>query len=84
MDRLDLALSSRDDPNSRRTVYDMYNDKEIVLSDRDLEIIRRLQAGAFAHPEFNDTPDYVDFVSGVKELMPIYAAPEPKRRFVAR
>ena len=82
-DRLDKAISARDDPNSQRTVYDMYNDREIILSDRDLEIIRRLQGGAFAHPEFDDTPEYVDYVSGIPEEMPIYAAPEPKRRFVA-
>ena len=29
----------------------MYNDREVVLSERDVEIIRRIQAGAFAHPE---------------------------------
>lgn len=81
-DRIDAAIANADDPASRRTVYDMYNDREVVLSERDLEIIRRMQAGAFAHPEHNDTPDYVDYFSGIKEIMPISAAPEPKRRFI--
>lgn len=81
-DRIDIALSNQDDSASRRTVYDMYNDKEVVLSERDLEIIRRIQAGAFAHPEHNDTPDYIDYFSSIKEEMPISSAPEPKRRFL--
>jgi ribosome biogenesis protein ERB1 len=81
-DRIDLALAHHDGPNANRTVYDMYNDREIVLSDRDLEIIRRLQAGAFAHPEHDDTPDYIDYFSSQKELMPLSAAPEPKRNFI--
>jgi len=80
-DRIDMALDNRDG-TGERTVYDMYNDREVVLSQRDLEIIRRLQAGAFAHPEHNDTPDYVDYESSIKEVMPLSAAPEPKRRFV--
>ncbi len=36
----------------RRTIYDAYNDRNVILTERDLEIIRRMQAGAFAHPEF--------------------------------
>jgi ribosome biogenesis protein ERB1 len=82
-DRLDLAIANNDDSDlSRRTIYDMYNDREVVISERDMELIRRIQAGAFAHPEFNDTPDYVDYVSSVKEVMPLSARPEPKHKFL--
>lgn len=81
-DRIDNAIDVRDDPAARRTIYDMYNDREVVLSERDLEIIRRVQAGAFAHPEHNDTPDYSDYFSSIRELMPLSAAPEPKQRFL--
>jgi ribosome biogenesis protein ERB1 len=82
-DRLDNAIAHKDDPSSMHTVYDMYNDRHVVLSERDLQIIRRLQSSAFAHPEHNDTPDYIDYYSSIVEEMPIMAAPEPKRRFVA-
>ena len=81
-DRLDLVINQRDNPDSNRTVYDMYNDRQIVLSDRDLEIIRRVQGGTYAHAEFVDTPKYVDHVSSIKEDMPLYSTSEPKRRFV--
>ena len=80
-DRIDIALSNRDDPEARRTVYDMYNDRAVTLSERDMEIIRRIQNNAYAHPEHNDTPDYIDHFSSIKEDMPLSAAPEPKRRF---
>ena len=82
-DRLDNAIANKDDPASMHTVYDMYNDRHVVLSERDLQIIRRVQSSAFAHPEHNDTPDYIDYFSSIREEMPITAAPEPKRRFVA-
>ncbi len=81
-DRMDQAIANRDDPEARRTVYDMYNDAEVVLSERDMEIIRRIQAGAYAHPEHDDTPDYVDYYSSIIEQMPLSAMPEPKRHFV--
>eukprot|EP00605_Chrysophyceae_sp_TOSAG23-4_P000148 GSChrysophyteH1.ASY1.ANO1.171.1 assembled CDS len=68
--------------------YDLHGAKvakskglEVVLSKRDMEIIRRMQAGAFAHPEHDDTPDYVPYFSSIIEPVPIRAAPEPKRRF---
>jgi ribosome biogenesis protein ERB1 len=81
-DRIDMAIAGKDDPEARRTVYDMYNNREVVLTEREMEMIRRMQAGAFAHAEHDDTPDYVDHFSSQMEVMPLSAAPEPKRRFV--
>jgi ribosome biogenesis protein ERB1 len=46
-----------------------------------MEIIRRIQGGAFGHAEFDDTPDYVDYFSGLKEVMPIMAVPDRKSSF---
>jgi len=80
-DRMDQAIANRDDPAARRTIYDMYNDQEVVLSERDMEIIRRMQAGAFAHPEHDDTPDYSAYFSSIEEIMPMSAAPLEKRNF---
>jgi ribosome biogenesis protein ERB1 len=80
-DRIDMALSA-DDPIAARTVYDIYNDREIVLSDRDLEIINRIRTGTHAHSEHESMPEYVDYFSSIKEVMPLSAAPEPKRRFL--
>mmetsp|Transcript_20707 Transcript_20707/g.31071 ORF Transcript_20707/g.31071 Transcript_20707/m.31071 type:complete len:825 (-) Transcript_20707:98-2572(-) len=65
-DLLDQALQNeRDLEKKKYTVYDALNDKDVQLTDRQLELIRRVQAGAFAHPEHDANPDYIDYFSGV-------------------
>lgn len=81
-DGIDNAIAAKDDPNYDRTVYDAYNDRKIVLSDRDMEIIRRMQSGAFAHPEFDAYPDYVDIYSSNKIIHSMGNDVEPKSRFL--
>ncbi|KAG1688024.1 hypothetical protein DVH05_004434 [Phytophthora capsici] len=81
-DGIDDAIAAKDDPNYDRTVYDAYNDRKIVISDRDMEIIRRMQAGAFAHPEFEAYPDYVDIYSSNKMIHSMGNDLEPKSRFL--
>jgi ribosome biogenesis protein ERB1 len=41
----------------------------------------RLFAVFKPHAEFNDTPDYIDYVSGEKEIMPLSMVPERKSAF---
>ncbi len=63
-DRVDQALANAD--NTRRfVVHDALNDKNVQLSARQLELIRRIQGGAYAHPEFDGNADYIDYFSGV-------------------
>jgi ribosome biogenesis protein ERB1 len=81
-DGLDRYLASKDDPNFRRTVYDAKNDREVVLSDRQLELIRNVLKGGFAHPEFNDHQEFVPFFSQHVQIHPLTAAPAPKARFL--
>jgi ribosome biogenesis protein ERB1 len=65
-DRLDRALANADNRrNGRIIVTDLLNDRNVELSARQLELIRRIQNGAFAHPEFDGNEDYVDYFSGV-------------------
>jgi len=63
-DLIDMALKNADGNNSM-TVTDALNGKEVVLSARQVELIRRVQMHAFAHPEFDANPDYIDYFSGV-------------------
>jgi ribosome biogenesis protein ERB1 len=81
-DRLDQAIEGA--KGKRFVVHDALNDKEVELSERQLELIRRVQAGAFAHPEFDATPDYIDYVSGVnKEISGLTSGRiEPKSKFL--
>ena len=83
-DRVDQAIANEDNlKDGKFVVHDPLNDKNVELSARQLELIRRLQAGAFAHPEFEGNPDYIDYFSGVDpEISGINADRyEPKSRF---
>ncbi|GMH50898.1 hypothetical protein TL16_g00894 [Triparma laevis f. inornata] len=81
-DELQDSLSKLNDPNKRFTIYDSLNAKEVTLTPREIEVIRRIQAGAYAHPEHEGNPDYVDYFSSEKEISGINSGrPEPKRNF---
>jgi len=83
-DLLDQALQNQDDLEKKKyMVYDALNDKDMQLTERQLEIIRRVQAGAYAHPEHEAHPDYIPYFSGVdKQISGINGDRyEPKARF---
>lgn len=80
-DKLDQLLERNDDSLAWRTVYDKYNDEEIVLSKEEIRMIQNIRAGRFAHSEMDPYPDENDWFSRHREYMPLSAAPEPKSRF---
>jgi ribosome biogenesis protein ERB1 len=64
--RVDQALANADSRGKDRfTVHDALNDKNVTLTPRQLELIRRIQGGAYAHPEFDGNAEYIDYYSGV-------------------
>lgn len=65
-DRVDQAIANADNQtNGKFIVHDALNDKSVELTQRQLDIIRRIQNGAYAHPEHDGNPDYIDYFSGV-------------------
>lgn len=84
-DLLDKALEGSEKHGLKgRVIYDAYNGREVVLSDRDLEIIRRISSGAVAHAESEQYPDYVPYFSSVDPIKTSMNAETslPKRRFL--
>jgi ribosome biogenesis protein ERB1 len=73
-DLLDQVIDAADknEANSgngtKFTVYDALNARDVTLTPRQIELIRRLQGGAFAHPEHDGNPDYIDYFSGVDPI----------------
>jgi len=64
--RVDQALANADNRgNDRFVVHDALNDKNVTLTARQLELVRRIQGGAYAHPEFDGNAEYIDYFSGV-------------------
>ena len=65
---LDAANAMEEGKEGKFTVYDALNAKEVTLTKRQIKLIRRLQGGAFAHPEHDANPDYIDYCSGVDPI----------------
>ena len=83
-DRLDQAIAMQDNKATGKfVVHDRLNDQNVELTPRQLELIRRVQAGAFGHPEHDGNPEYIDYYSGVnQEIAGISSEQyEPKARF---
>jgi ribosome biogenesis protein ERB1 len=80
---LDQAIAQSDNmENGKFVVHDALNDRNVALTPRQLELIRRVQAGAFAHPEFDGNPDYIDYYSSIPEISGLNSnRTEPKARF---
>lgn len=53
MDAIDKFLAMRNNGEYRRTVYDDLNDKDVVLTAKDLQMIHRLRHGTYANADFN-------------------------------
>ena len=50
-DKLDTLLAQTDTKQASRTIYDEYNDEEIVLSKDELRLIQRIRQGQFPDVE---------------------------------
>ena len=80
-DGLDRYLASQDDPNYGRTVYDERTGRDVVLSDRQINVVRRMLRGQYAHPEFEAYPDYIDYNTWKPEIHAIGNDYRPKSHF---
>jgi len=82
-DLLDAALQAESDKETKKfTVRDELNARDVTLTPRQIELIRRIQAGSFAHPEFDANPDMIDYYSSIKEVSGLNTNRyEPKARF---
>lgn len=85
-DAIDKFVKSASDPLAYKwTIYDEENDEEVVLSKRDVQIIKNLHNGTFAHPEFDPySDDYNTTGLLTSEVEPhsLHSGTEPKRRFL--
>lgn len=52
------------------------------MSKEELNMVMRIRKGHFPHLEVNPYEPYDDYFTRDVEIMPINAAPEPKRRFI--
>ncbi len=60
-DQIEEFLAKNDDPNYWRTLRDEVNGRDVVLTDAQLEILRRIQSGEAAEPEFDQYENLVTY-----------------------
>ena len=82
-DLIDKAIEHADQmANKKFVIRDTLNSKNVELTTRQIELIRRMQGGAYAHPEHNAHADHIDYFSGVDRMISgIQGRQEPKSRF---
>lgn len=79
---LDTLLLRNDSPGTAlRTLYDPYNDEELVLSREELRTLLNIQQGRTPEVAVDPYPDHEDWYSNEPDPFPISSAPLPKRRF---
>ncbi|KAI9101170.1 NUC169 domain-containing protein [Phlyctochytrium arcticum] len=81
-DQLDQFLATMDDPDAWRSVYDKLEERNIVLTTEELQMLKKIQKGYFPDEASNPYEPTVEWFSSQTSIMPLSAAPEPKRRFI--
>ena len=79
---LDALLDSIEVPKGWTGLTDPATGKPLELSQQELEVLKRIQMNEVPEEGYDPYPDMVEYFSGKLEIMPLSAAPEPKRRFV--
>ncbi|KAF9821433.1 hypothetical protein IEO21_00679 [Rhodonia placenta] len=83
-DELDKFLETIEDPNSWTTAFDKKAQMDKPLTAEELDIIRRLQENEIPDANYDPYEPTIEWFTGKgkEEVMPLSAAPEPKRRWV--
>uniref|UniRef100_UPI0037E89923 ribosome biogenesis protein bop1 n=1 Tax=Semicossyphus pulcher TaxID=241346 RepID=UPI0037E89923 len=81
-DELDDFLDKMENPDFWRTISDKQTGSDMVLSDEQVELVKRLQRGQFGDVNFNEYQPQVEFFSQDVMLHPVTNRPADKRSFV--
>ncbi|KAJ3088410.1 Ribosome biogenesis protein 1, partial [Physocladia obscura] len=81
-DALDEFLSTMDDPDSWRSVFNKLEGENKVLTNGDLEIIQRITKKMLPEKDYDPYEPSVDFFSSQTMVHPLSGAPTPKSRFI--
>ncbi|KAF7115567.1 hypothetical protein CNMCM5793_002661 [Aspergillus hiratsukae] len=79
---LDALLDSIEIPKGWTGLTDPSTGKPLELSQDELELLRKVQMNEIPEDGYNPYEPTVEWFTSQQEIMPLSAAPEPKRRFV--
>ncbi|KAH0536411.1 Ribosome biogenesis protein erb1 [Glutinoglossum americanum] len=79
---LDALLDSIEVPKGWTGLTDPNTGKPLELSRDEMEILRRIQMDEIPEDGYDPYPATIEYFTSKTEIMPLSAAPEPKRRFI--
>ncbi|KAJ5151845.1 Ribosome biogenesis protein erb1 [Penicillium capsulatum] len=79
---LDALLDSIEIPKGWTGLTDPSTGKPLELSQDELELLKKVQMNEIPGEGYDQYEPLVEYFSSKQEIMPLSAAPEPKRRFV--
>ncbi len=79
---LETLLDSIDVPEGWTGLTDPATGKPLQLKKDELDMLKRITRDEIPEEGYNPYPDMVEYFTSIPEIMPLNAAPEPKRRFV--
>lgn len=71
-----------DDPTYWRTVKDNLTGQKVILTDDDVNLVKRLKDAKFPEPAYNPYEPFIDFFTYEKMIHPVTNKPEPKAAFI--
>ncbi|KAF1816946.1 putative ribosome biogenesis protein Erb1 [Eremomyces bilateralis CBS 781.70] len=81
-DALDTLLNSIELPEGWTGLTDPATGKPLELTQEELEMLKKITRNEIPEEGYDPYPEMFDYFSRQTEIMPLSAAPEPKRRFV--
>ncbi|KAL4785106.1 NUC169 domain-containing protein [Aspergillus varians] len=79
---LDALLDSIEIPKGWTGLTDPSTGKPLELNQNELELLRKVQMNEIPSEGYNPHEPLMEWFTTEKEIMPLSAAPEPKRRFI--
>ncbi|KAL8860879.1 MAG: hypothetical protein Q9178_002634 [Gyalolechia marmorata] len=79
---LDALLDTIDIPKGWTGLTDPNTGKPLELSEQELNLLKRIQMNEVGEEGYDPYPATIEYFTSKTELMPLSAAPEPKRRFI--
>jgi ribosome biogenesis protein ERB1 len=79
---LDNLLDSIEIPKGWTGLTDPATGKPLELTQAELEVLKKITRNEIPEEGYDPYPDMIEYFTSKTEIMPLSAAPEPKRRFV--
>nr|XP_022901034.1 ribosome biogenesis protein BOP1 homolog [Onthophagus taurus] len=81
-DNIDNFLKRIEDPNFWRTVKDPQTGQDVVLTDQDINLIKRIHGGKIPDENFEEYAPWIEWFTSEVMEMPVRKFPEHKRSFL--